>query len=153
MIREVPVHSPYAKLAIAILVNTIAMYFITYVTIDSLAHFHFNLNRVYRALLMAAPMVLVMLVVMMGMFGNRRLNVALFVIIPLVFIGLFAMVRTQALIGDAEFLRSMIPHHSGAILMCQQSALTDPEIIELCRQIVEAQRNEIAQMKEILERY
>lgn len=146
-------HSAYVKLAVAIGINTVVMFFITYVTIDSLAHFHFNLNRVYRALLMAAPMVLVMLAVMAGMFGNRRLNAALFVGITLAFIGLFVMVRQQVLIDDEQFLRSMIPHHSGAILMCQQSTLTDPEIIELCRQIVESQKNEIAQMKEILQRY
>ncbi len=34
----------------------------------------------------------------------------------------------QAGIGDKEFLRSMIPHHSGAILMCEQATLTDPEM-------------------------
>lgn len=47
----------------------------------------------------------------------------------------------------------MIPHHSGAILMCQQSTLADPEIIELCREIVQAQETEIARMKAILARY
>jgi uncharacterized protein (DUF305 family) len=31
----------------------------------------------------------------------------------------------------------MIPHHSGAILMCEQSNLTDPEIISLCDEIVQ----------------
>jgi uncharacterized protein (DUF305 family) len=27
---------------------------------------------------------------------------------------------TQGAVGDDQFLRSMIPHHSGAILMCEQ---------------------------------
>ncbi|MFZ8373971.1 DUF305 domain-containing protein, partial [Staphylococcus aureus] len=40
-------------------------------------------------------------------------------------------VRAQALVGDKQFLRAMIPHHSGAILMCQQANLTDPEIKKL----------------------
>ena len=60
--------------------------------------------------------------------------------------------RTQAAIGDKEFLRSMIPHHSGAILMCEQAAITDPEVVGLCKQIVESQRKEIAQMKAMLAR-
>jgi len=47
----------------------------------------------------------------------------------------------------------MIPHHSGAILMCEQAAITDPEIVALCGDIVKAQRDEIAQMKAILARY
>ena len=41
----------------------------------------------------------------------------------------------------------MIPHHSGAILMCEQSRLTDPEVQSLCRQIVAGQQTEIGQTR------
>ena len=41
---------------------------------------------------------------------------------------------------------------SYAVLVCQESSLTDPEIVELCEQIVQTQREEIAQMEAILER-
>ena len=61
-----------------------------------------------------------------------------------------AGMRTQALIGDRQFLRSMIPRHSGAILMCQRSNIHDPEIVALCDKIVSGQKREIAQMKAIL---
>jgi uncharacterized protein (DUF305 family) len=60
--------------------------------------------------------------------------------------------RTQAAVGDDDFLRSMIPHHSGAILMCEKASLTDAEIIELCARIVRSQAEEIAQMQSILAR-
>ena len=60
--------------------------------------------------------------------------------------------RTQALIGDNQFLRAMIPHHSGAILMCEKSAITDPQIKQLCTGILASQKAEIAQMKALLER-
>ena len=63
----------------------------------------------------------------------------------------FAM-RTQAAVGNEQFLRSMIPHHSGAILMCEKAQLTDPEIIALCKQIISSQQAEIAQMQQILQR-
>jgi len=46
----------------------------------------------------------------------------------------------------------MIPHHSGAILMCEQASLKDPEVIALCDDIVEAQKREISQMQAILDR-
>jgi uncharacterized protein (DUF305 family) len=46
----------------------------------------------------------------------------------------------------------MIPHHSGAILMCERSTITDQEIIELCGEIVQTQEEEIAQMEAILQR-
>jgi len=55
--------------------------------------------------------------------------------------------------GDKGFLDSMIPHHSRALLVCEESRLVDPEIISLCQQIIESQTKEINQMKQILERY
>jgi len=60
--------------------------------------------------------------------------------------------RTQAGIGNAEFLRAMIPHHSGAILMCEKASITDPEIVALCQGITKSQSQEIEQMEAILAR-
>ena len=68
------------------------------------------------------------------------------------FFGSFALIRTQTTIGDTAFLRSMIPHHSGAILMCQEAKLSDPEVIRLCEAIKRSQRQEIDEMKAILAR-
>lgn len=56
-------------------------------------------------------------------------------------------------VGNEQFLRSMIPHHSSAILMCDEARITDPEITRLCEQIVRTQREEIAQMRAIMTRY
>ena len=41
----------------------------------------------------------------------------------------------------------MIPHHAGAILMCENANIQDPEIKKLCEEIVASQQREIAQMK------
>lgn len=43
----------------------------------------------------------------------------------------------------------MIPHHSGAILMCREASLSDPELVTLCGEITQAQREEIDQMERI----
>ena len=59
---------------------------------------------------------------------------------------------TQAAIGDKELIRGMIPHHSGAILMCGKAKLSDPELVALCGEIVEAQEREIRQMQAIQDR-
>jgi uncharacterized protein (DUF305 family) len=67
----------------------------------------------------------------------------------------FAGICEQGLVGDREFLRSMIPHHSGAVLMCKQASIRDAEIRELCfgpNGIVASQTREIEQMKDILKR-
>jgi uncharacterized protein (DUF305 family) len=117
------------------------------------AHFYLNINNVYMTLMMVAPMAVVMLVGMRSMFPSRRMNLVVVVIAAVVFMASFAAMRSQAAVGDEEFLRSMIPHHSGAILMCEQASLTDRELIALCGQIVRSQREEIAQMESILARY
>jgi uncharacterized protein (DUF305 family) len=103
--------------------------------------------------MMVAPMALVMLMAMRSMFPSRRMNLVIVAGAALVFAASFAAMRSQAAVGDEQFLRSMIPHHSGAILMCEEAPLTEPEIIALCDQIIRSQRDEIAQMQAILARY
>lgn len=143
--------SPYARLGIAIAINTVIMFFLTYALLDSFDHFYVNVNRVYMALLMAAPMVIVMLVVMRSMYADTRMNAAIVAGAVLVFAGALAGMRTQTPVGDDQFLRSMIPHHSSAIVMCEEASISDPEIEELCDEIVETQKREIAEMKALLD--
>ena len=52
----------------------------------------------------------------------------------------------------SQFLKSMIPHHAGAILMCEEASIQDPEIRVLCQNIIVSQQSEINQMKAILNR-
>jgi uncharacterized protein (DUF305 family) len=46
----------------------------------------------------------------------------------------------------------MIPHHSGAILMCSKASIKDLEIKSLCGEIIRSQCPEIVQMEAILAR-
>jgi uncharacterized protein (DUF305 family) len=124
-----------------------------FVMIDSLQSFYNNLNMFYMTLMMVAPMVVLMIAAMMHMFRSRAANMALMAVAFIAFFGSFALIRTQTTIGDTAFLRSMIPHHSGAVLMCQRANLTNPEIVELCKTIIKSQRGEIDQMKSILARF
>tara|TARA_R110001599_G_C12261544_1_gene660527 strand:- start:4329 stop:4628 length:300 start_codon:yes stop_codon:yes gene_type:complete len=86
------------------------------------------------------------------MFPSRRLNMLLLLGSAVAFFGSFGLIRTQTTIDDTAFLRSMIPHHSGAILMCEQASLSDAEILKLCGEIIRSQTAEIDQMKSILAR-
>lgn len=91
-------------------------------------------------LVMWAPMGAIMLATMGGMYRNRTLNIVLYVAFAAIF-GLSLLgIRQQSLVGDGQFLRSMIPHHSGAIMMCEEATLRDPEIRQLCSGIIEAQK-------------
>ena len=47
------------------------------------------------------------------------------------------------------FIASMVPHHSGAILMCREAPLKDAELMALCDEISRGQRAEIEQMNAI----
>ena len=146
-------HGSYRRLAAELTADFAIMYLVMYTMIASLDHFHFNLNNVYMTLMMVAPMTVLMLVAMRAMYPSRRTNLAVGGVAVAVFAGAFAAMRTQAGIGDAELIRGMIPHHSGAILMCERATLTDPELVRLCGDIVQGQRREIAQMEAILRRH
>ncbi len=118
-------HHAYRSLAIQTAISGVIMYVVMFVMIDQLSSFYNNLNMFYMTLMMVAPMVVLMIIVMPDMFPSKTLNTALLVGAFLVFVGSFAFIRTQTTIGDTAFLRSMIPHHSGAILMCEQASIKD----------------------------
>ena len=142
----------YRSLAIQTAIGGVIMYMVMFVMIDRLSSFYNNLNMVYMTLMMVAPMVVLMIVFMPGMFKSKTVNAVLIGSSLVTFFGCFALIRTQTTIGDSAFLRSMIPHHSGAILMCEQAKLRDPKVATLCTNIIKSQREEIAQMKAMLAR-
>lgn len=144
--------APYKTLAIMLVLNTLIMFVLMFEMIAQASDFVINLNMAYMALTMAAPMAILEIAMMGGMYPNRRANLMIGGVAALVLIGSFLAIRTQAAIGDSQFLRSMIPHHSGAVLMCKEATISDPEIKALCVGIIQSQEAEIAQMKALLER-
>ena len=143
---------PYGMLALNLTISLVIMYLAMFAMIWSSGEFIQNINFFYMALVMWAPMAVVMLLTMRSMYSNGRLNLLLYGAFVLIFVASFAGIRAQTAVGDREFLRSMIPHHSGALLMCERAKLSDPGIVSLCGRIVQSQTEEIAQMKAILAR-
>jgi len=143
---------PYMMLAVNLGLSLLVMYVAMFAMIWSWGEFIQNVNFFYMALVMWAPMGAIMLATMGGMYRNRKLNAALYVAFAAIFVLSLVGIRQQSLVGDDQFLRSMIPHHSGAILMCEEAKLTDPEIRQLCGEIIQAQKDEIAEMKRIMGR-
>ncbi|MCR5876800.1 DUF305 domain-containing protein [Phenylobacterium sp. J426] len=145
----------YMMLALNLALSLVIMYIAMFAMISSWGEFVQNINFFYMALVMWAPMAAVMLLTMKSMYRNTKLNVGLYVVFAAVFVLSLAGIRAQGFVGDRQFVRSMIPHHSGAILMCGQASIKDAEIRQLCfgpSGIVESQKREIAQMKAILKR-
>jgi len=154
MSHEMMTHH-YKMLAVNLVLSLLIMYFAMFAMIWSLGELVQNINFLYMALVMWAPMAIVMMLTMKSMFMNAKLNTALYLLLAAVFVLSIVGIRAQGLVGDRQFLRSMIPHHSGALLMCNRSALRDAEIRELCfgpDGIVASQEREIAQMKAIQNR-
>ncbi len=141
-------HDPhYRYLLIMTVLSFISMYILMYAMVNTIGNVYNNFNQFYMAGLMTAPMVLIELFVMLSMYQNKRRNaliVAASVIVGLVF---FLLIRQQTAISDKQFLRSMIPHHAGAILMCEHASIQDTEIKALCETIISSQQAEIDQMK------
>ena len=147
--------SAYGMLALNLLISLAIMYFAMFAMIWSLGEFVQNINFFYMALVMWAPMAVVMMLTMKSMFMNARLNMILYAVFAAVFLLSFWGIRDQLLVGDRAFVRSMIPHHAGALTMCNRASIRDAEIRELCfgpNGIVDSQTREIKQMKAILKR-
>ncbi|WP_291306486.1 MULTISPECIES: DUF305 domain-containing protein [unclassified Devosia] len=143
---------PYLWLAANLVLSLAAMYVLMFTMIDSWGDFRNNINMLYMSLTMLCPMGVIMLLTMRGMYSNRRANIALYAGFVFVFIASLAGIRTQTPVGDMQFIASMIPHHSGAILMCREAQIHDSELKSLCAEISAGQRREIDQMNAIASR-
>ena len=97
--------------------------------------------------LMASPMIIIEIAVMSAMYMNKKLNAITISVCIVALVGFYLSIREQVGVSDKQFLKSMIPHHAGAILMCQGANLKDPEVKRLCEEIVVSQQKEIDQMK------
>lgn len=142
----------YFYLAVMAVVSFACMYVLMYAMVDRVANAYPNLNQFYMAGLMASPMVIIEILLMRGMYGNKKWNIAIIALGAISLIAFWMLIRQQFLIKDEQFLRSMIPHHAGAILMCERAAIKDAEIRELCENIKTSQQKEIDQMKGILKK-
>jgi carbon starvation protein CstA len=142
----------YRHLLIMAVLSFVAMYILMYAMVDTIDNVYNNFNQFYMAGLMTAPMVLIELFVMRAMYQDKRRNILIIAISLIALLGFFLLIRQQTVINDNQFLRSMIPHHGGAILMCEQAPIQDAEIQGLCGNIISSQQSEIDQMKAILDR-
>ena len=145
-----PDRSMYLRFAAMIGSSIVVMYLVTYLNVFDVSHIHFSEERVYMALTMGGAMGVVMIAWMWGMYADRRWNIGV-VIASLVLAGVATFLsQTQLLVGDENYMRGMIPHHSIAILTSDRSNIRDVRVRELADEIIEAQRREIAEMEWLL---
>ena len=137
----------YKKLLIMAVLSFISMYALMYAMVDTFANVVPNINQFYMAGLMTAPMLIIEIALMGSMYMDKKLNVIIIATSSVLLIAFFVFVRQQSAVSDKQFLKSMIPHHASAILMCEKADIQDPEIKELCKSIISSQQEEIDQLK------
>ena len=140
----------YARFGTMIGTSTLVMFGLMYLHTYQLDHVFFSQTRMYMALLMGAAMAVTMLAFMMGMYKDRRTNAAIFAVSGAIFAASLWLVRSQATVADAAWMKAMIPHHSIAILTSERATISDPRVRQLADQIIESQRREIEEMKALL---
>lgn len=142
----------YGRFAWMLVLSFVAMYVLMYAMVDRLGNAVPNINQFYMAGLMTAPMAILEILLMGRMYPDKRKNLTILLLGVVVLAACWFAIRAQTGVGDRQFLKSMIPHHAGAILMCEQASLTKPDVRALCEGIVKAQEQEIARMRALLAR-
>lgn len=141
----------WGRFAAMIATSTVIMFFLMYQLIYSTDHATFSVNRTIASLVMGCVMTIVMLGFMWSMYEGMMTKVVVLAVAVFAGVTLLLVNRSQAVVGDAAFMKSMIPHHSIAINSSRKASISDPRVRELADKIIEAQVREIAEMKLLLE--
>tara|TARA_R110000823_G_scaffold311718_2_gene437765 strand:- start:177967 stop:178443 length:477 start_codon:yes stop_codon:yes gene_type:complete len=144
--------NPYTKFVLMLAASFVAMYITMYLNTYEIDHVYFSLTRFYMTCLGISAMALIMFFFMKKMYKNRKKNTAILLGSMLLFGSALFLVRAQKPIGDVLWMKAMIPHHSIAILTSERADIQDPEVKKLANDIIEAQRKEIGEMKEMINR-
>lgn len=137
----------YGRFFAMIATSTIVMYGLMYLNTYSIDHIAFSQTRMWMAIYMGSVMAVIMLAFMLGMYSDRKKNIAIFVGAGFAFVLSLWLVRSQETVEDLAWMKAMIPHHSIAILTSERADISDPRVRDLADSIIDAQRNEIEEMK------
>ncbi len=140
----------YARFGLMIATSTVVMFGLMYLNTYQLDHVFFSETRMYMAFVMGATMGVIMLLFMLGMYENKKLNAGILTASVLVFAAALWLLRSQATVEDVSYMRAMIPHHSIAIMTSERANISDPRVRELADEIIASQRREIREMKALI---
>jgi len=143
-------HMSYWRFAAMIVTSMVFMFGVMYLNTYAMEHILWSETRFWMTFVMGAVMAIVMLSFMLNMYRNKAANAAIFVGSGVVFLLALWLVRSQATVGDVEYMKAMIPHHSIAIMTSERAQISDPRVRKLADEIIESQRREIAEMKALI---
>ena len=137
----------YLRFGAMIATAVLVMFGLKYTSTYALSHVWFSETRAWMALLMGGAMAVIMLLFMLGMYNNTRVNAGIVIGGLLLMAGSTFFVRSQATVDDKDFMEAMIPHHSIAILTSERADIDDVRVRKLANEIIVAQRREIKEME------
>ncbi|WP_338760501.1 DUF305 domain-containing protein [Bernardetia sp. ABR2-2B] len=143
-------YKPYIKFALMLTISFVIMYGVMFLNVAELNHIYLSNTRLYMTLLMVSPMAVLKLFFMSDMYKDKKLNVGIVFLSVSIFISALLFLRTQTFIDDEQYMKAMIPHHSSAILVSENTDFKNAEVKELSIEIIKAQEREIAEMKKLL---
>ena len=141
----------WGRFAGMIATSVVIMFFLMYQLIYSTDHAMFSVNRLIASLVMGCVMAVVMLGFMWSMYHGKGLKIGVVAASAVMAVTLLTVNRSQAVIGDVSFMKSMIPHHSIAINNARKASISDPRVRKLADGIIESQVLEIAEMKLLID--
>ncbi|WP_346237136.1 DUF305 domain-containing protein [Niabella insulamsoli] len=142
----------YRKLFATMAISLLIMYFIMFLNMDRAAHYHTSLTRAYMAILMVAPMAILMIMMMGKMYASKKKNGLIIIAAIIVFAAALTGLRTQTPVNDIQYMKAMIPHHSSAIMTSKHAHIQDPEVRKLADSIIASQEREIREMETMIRR-
>ncbi|PHR14933.1 MAG: DUF305 domain-containing protein [Aequorivita sp.] len=144
--------NPYTTFILMLAASFMAMYITMYLNTFEMNHVYFSLTRFYMTCLGISAMSLIMFFFMKKMYKNRKKNTAILLGSVLLFSSALFLVRAQKPIGDVLYMKAMIPHHSIAILTSKRAVINDQEVRKLADEIIKVQKNEITEMKNLIDK-
>ncbi|HBS80661.1 MAG TPA: DUF305 domain-containing protein [Pseudomonas sp.] len=140
----------YWRFAAMIATSTVVMFGLMYLNTYAFEHIFWSETRAWMALLMGAVMAMIMLSFMLNMYQKKGVNIAIYIGSIVVFALTLWVIRSQSTVGDTDYMKAMIPHHSIAIMTSERAQITDPRVRKLADEIIAAQRREISEMKYLI---
>ena len=140
----------YKRFFAMIAVSTVVMYGLMYLNTYEVSHVWFSQTRAWMALLMGAVMAIIMLLFMWKMYDRPPVKLAIVGGSVAVFALSLWLVRSQETVGDVNYMKAMIPHHSIAIMTSRRAHISDPRVRDLANGIIDAQVREIGEMEALI---
>jgi uncharacterized protein (DUF305 family) len=140
----------YWRFAAMIATSTVVMFGLMYLNTYAFEHIFWSETRAWMALLMGAVMAVIMLSFMLNMYQKKGVNIAIYIGSIVVFALTLWVIRSQSTVGDTDYMKAMIPHHSIAIMTSERAQITDPRVRKLADEIIAAQLREISEMKYLI---